>query len=225
MMVNSTGQSDFIAYLTGNRSGSSGDGRVPPLKELSRELEISVSRLREQVEAAKTLGFINVRPRVGIRRLEYSFRPAVASSLLYGIQEDQDRFNQFLDLRRHVETAYFDQAGRALTAVDHEQLRSLIQQAWKKLRGRPVRIPHQEHRKFHLTIYRRLDNVFVIGLLEAYWDAYESVGLNVYADLSYLEEVWTYHQKVAAALEKGRYQEGRRNLQDHFELLMDRLGS
>ncbi|MFN2281417.1 MAG: FCD domain-containing protein [Anaerolineales bacterium] len=60
------------------------------------------------------------------------------------------------------------------------------------------------------------------GLLEAYWDAYEAVGLNVYTDLEYLEQVWKYHQElveVAAARDKDRAE---RILKEHFEL-MDRM--
>ena len=52
----------------------------------------------------------------------------------------------------------------------------LIERALEKLRGTPVQVPHEEHRKLHLMIYSRLDNPFVTGILEAYWDAYEAVG-------------------------------------------------
>lgn len=220
-MANYSELSELLTYLRDNGEGE----KVPALKDLSTSLEISVSRLREQLEVAKALGFVAVRPRVGIRRLEYSFTPAVRSSLEYAIQLDHRHFEQYLDLRRHLEDAYFIQAGEALEPEDHEELNRLIAQAWDKLRGRPVRIPHEEHRLFHLTIYRRLDNVFVSGLIEAYWDAYETVGLNVYADLTYLEEVWNYHEEVAASLASGELKEGKRLMQEHFDLLIDRLAS
>ena len=225
-MPNTVQDSEFFSFLHQVRRGDDGAAeKLPPLKTLSNQLEISLPRLREQVEVAKALGLIDVRPRVGIRRLDYSFFPAVRSSLFYAIQQDHAYFEDFLDLRCQIENAYFQQAGCALTEEDHQELNELIEAAWSKLRGRPVRIPHQEHRQFHLTIYRRLDNVFVTGLLEAYWDAYEQVGLNVYADLAYLEDVWTYHQKLARALADGEPEKGARLLQEHFELLIDRLAS
>ena len=62
-----------------------------------------------------------------------------------------------------------------------------------KLSQDRIQIPHPEHRAFHLTIYSRLHNPFVLGLLEAYWDGYEAVELNTYADYGYLQEVWSYH--------------------------------
>ena len=44
------------------------------------------------------------------------------------------------------------------------------------LAGTPIHIPHKEHREFHTAIYRHLNNPFVLGILDAYWDAYEFVG-------------------------------------------------
>jgi DNA-binding GntR family transcriptional regulator len=109
-----------------------------------------------------------------------------------------------------------------LQEADHLELRRLVEDAWEKLKGRPVRIPHQEHRQLHLTFFKRLNNVFVSGLLEAYWDAYEAVGLNVYTDLEYLEQVWTYHEElVEMAIQKDKNR-GLEILHVHFEL-MDRM--
>jgi DNA-binding FadR family transcriptional regulator len=90
--------------------------------------------------------------------------------------------------------------------------------AWDKLSEPRIQIPFQEHRELHLTIYRRLDNPFVVGLLEAYWDAYEAVELNTYADLAYLQAVWRYHEAIVAAI-CGEVAEGKRLLVEHMQLL------
>ena len=196
--------------------------QLPSLKELSQELGISISTLREQLQVAKALGLVDVRPRLGIRPQPYSFTPAVDASLCFAIEQDRSHFEDFVDLRRHLELAYFPQALDLLQEEDHQELRRLVASAWDKLRGKPTRIPHQEHRQLHLAFYRRLENIFVIGLLEAYWDAYEAVGLNVYTDLEYLEQVWMYHEQlVEIAIAKDKAQ-GRIVLQEHFDL-MDRM--
>ena len=144
------------------------------------------------------------------------------ASLCYAINFDRSYFEDFVDLRRHLEYAYFPQAVNLLQESDHDELQRLVESAWKKLRGRPVRIPHTEHRQLHLTFFKRLNNVFVTGLLEAYWDAYEAVGLNVYTDLDYLEQVWTYHQELVDAAIAKETEKGLKILQEHFDL-MDRM--
>ncbi len=212
--------SEFFTYLL--QYSETEHEKFPALKDLSSELGLSTSRLREQVSVAKALGLVDVRPRLGIRPLPYSFTPAVDASLCYAIQRDPAYFEDFVDLRRYLEYAYFPRAVDLLQESDHQELRKLVQSAWEKLRGSPARIPHEEHRKLHLTIYNRLHNVFVTGLLEAYWDAYEAVGLNVYADLDYLEQVWTYHEQLAEAAIIKDKSRGLDILREHFDL-MDRL--
>lgn len=212
--------SEFIDFLL--QTSDSNEETLPALKDLSKQIGISISTLREQLEAAKVLGLVDVKPRRGIRPLPYAFTPAVDASLCYAIQQDQAYFEDFVDLRRHLEYAYFPQAVDLLQDSDHQDLRLLVKSAWDKLQGKPVRIPHEEHRQLHLAFYKRLNNVFVSGLLEAYWDAYEAVGLNVYTDLEYLEQVWIYHEElVDAAVQKDKTR-GLKVLREHFEL-MDRI--
>ena len=217
--------SQFLEYLIDNSDGEEPLDRIPPLSQLSDELDVSVSRLREQLAVAKAFGLVDVRPRVGIRRLEYCFVPAVRYSLLYAIEQEHKHFEDFLDLRRHVEYAYFAQAVEALTPADYRRLHKLIEDAWAKLEGRPIRIPHEEHRNFHLSIYCRLENVFVTGILEAYWDAYEAVGLNVFADYEYLQRGWNYHQSLVEAISQGDTELGLQLLGEHLDLLIERITS
>ncbi len=94
--------------------------------------------------------------------------------------------------------------------------------AWEKLNGQPIQIPHPEHRQLHLGIYRRLDNPFVLGLLEAYWEAYEAVGLNLYTDIDYLQEVWRYHEQMVQAICDGDFARGYAALLQHKDLLFHR---
>lgn len=194
------------------------DDHLPTLNELSARRGVSVAALREQLEVAKALGLVEVRPRTGIRRLSYTFSPAVQLSLMAAIQSDPAHFNQFAELRDHVEAAYWRQAVTLLTPQDHQDLQFLVKRAWEKLRGLPVQIPHEEHRQLHLGIFRRLENPFVLGLLEAYWEAYEAVGFSLYADYDYLQRVWHYHEQMVTAICAGDFEAGYRLLVSHQEM-------
>ncbi|MBI4770561.1 MAG: FadR family transcriptional regulator [Chloroflexi bacterium] len=209
--------SDLLRYIVahGFRPGA----RLPSLEELSAELKSSIGKLREQLEVARSLGIVEVRPRTGIRLTEYSFLPAVRFSLLYALAGDPSQFQAFGALRNHLEASFWHEAVALLTADDHAHLRELVRLAWVKLDGQPIQIPHAEHRELHLTIFRRLDNPFVKGLLEAYWEAYEAVGLSLYSDYHYLREVWTYHEGIVNALTAGDVDQGYRLLVEHTTLL------
>lgn len=219
---NSNNLSEFLQYLASHEQV---EQSLPALSALGQELGISVASLREQLEVARALGFVEVRPRIGIRRQPYSFSPAVRQSLQYALALNKSNFISFADLRRHIETAYWHEAVRLLTPADHSALNALVARAWEKLRGSPIEIPHPEHRELHLTIYLRLNNPFVTGLLLTYWDAYETVGLNFFADYNYLTDVWNYHQKMVEAICANDAQAGFIALTEHSDLINQLISS
>jgi len=212
--------SDLLSYVI-DRGFEVGD-RLPSLTDLSDEIGISVGKLREQLEVARMLGLVEASPRRGITRTEYSFLPPVRLSLLTALAMDRHAFDLFSGLRIHLETAYWDEAVALLTPEDHEHLRNLIASAKSKLHQQRIQIPSPEHRELHLSIFRRLNNPFVVGLLEAYWDAYEAVELNTYADIAYLEQVWDYHERMVEAIAAGKSAYGKQLLIEHMQLLSQR---
>ena len=221
-MLHSRLNSEFMQYLVSLPNGEGDSNRIPSLVELSQQSGISVARLREQLEVARVMGLVEVRPRTGIRRLKYSFYPAVRQSLAYALELNRGYFEKFAELRNHLEAAYWHQAVRLLASQDHQELKRLLASAWAKLNGPQIEIPHAEHRQLHMLIYSRLDNPFVPGILEAYWEAYEAVGLNLYAGLEYLHEVWNYHQRMVDAICAGDFDAGYRALVEHTDLLYNR---
>jgi len=212
--------SEFLRYLA---SHPEADDKLPSLNDLSRELNISLASLREQLEVARALGFVEVRQKTGTRRLKYSFTPAIRQSLGYSLVLNDNHFRKFAEMRNHLEAAYWREAVQLLTADDKHELEGLIARAWEKIRGTPVQVPHEEHRKLHLTIFSRLDNPFVIGVFEAYWESYEAVGLNVFAGgYEYLQEVWRYHQTMVESICNGSLEIGYEALVRHTDLLYHR---
>jgi DNA-binding FadR family transcriptional regulator len=220
-MLRNPHTSQFLQYLA-TTDLSIQDEHLPALNELSKELGVGISVLREQLEVARALGLVEVRPRTGIRRLPYSFFPAVQKSLSYAIERSQSNFEGFADLRNHLEASYWGEAVSALFAEDLKEMQNLMQSAWQKIGGTPVQIPHAEHRQLHLMVYKRLANPYVQGILEAYWNAYEAIGLNIYTDLNYLHEVWQYHQTMVDGICSGDFARGYQALIEHKDLLYHR---
>lgn len=212
--------SEFMRYLAAHTQA---EENLPALSTLSEELGVSVASLREQLEVARALGLVDVRPRTGIRRLPFTFLPAVRQSLGYAMALNPNNFQLFADLRQNIEAAYWHEAVEKLTEDDHSRLKILMERAWRKLDGRPIQIPHDEHKQLHLTIYGRLNNPFVTGILEAYWESYEAIGLNVFTDYNYLRSVWQYHEKMVSAICSGDFSAGYQALVEHTDLLADLL--
>jgi DNA-binding FadR family transcriptional regulator len=213
--------SDLLNYMV-SRHLQPGD-QLPALTDLSEELDINVGKLREQLEVARSLGLVEVRPRTGIRCKEYDFLPAVRLSLLYAVALEKTQFEAYTELRNHVEVAFWQEAVSQLTDEDKAQLSGLVEAAWAKLNSPTmIQIPHAEHRHFHMKIFEHLNNPFVQGILEAYWEAYEAVELNTYADLHYWQEAWSYHERILNSICEGDFEAAKIAFIEHTRLLRHR---
>ena len=213
-------ESEFLDYLI--EQGCEPGRQLPSIEELAKELGVSVSKLREQLEVARFLGLIEVKPRRGMRTLGFSLLPSLRIALRLAMAIDPANFDYFGVLRNHVEAGFWYKAVRLLEPSDKQYLSLLVENAFKQLRGNPVQIPHKEHREFHLAIFSRLENPFVYAILETYWDAYEQIGLNVYTDYKYLEEIWGYHKQIADAIREGDFERGYQALVEHTGALRHR---
>ena len=211
--------SDLLAYIV--REGFQPGDRLPTINELQapERLGIGISKVREQLEVARALGLVEVRSKTGMRMKAYSFTPAVRLSLLFALAQDQHNFEYFSEVRNHMEVAFWNEACALLTDEDKAEMRRCVESAFAKLNAPQIRIPTEEHRAFHLTVFKRLENPFVMGILEAYWDAYEAVELNRYADYSYLQQVWNYHERILRAICAGDYDDAKKLFIEHTRLI------
>ena len=194
---------------------------LPPIKELATDehLGISSSKVREQLEVARAMSLVDVRTNVGIRLRAFDFAPVVRLGVLYALARDIASFEHFGTLRIHIEVAFWDEACSVLLPEDLLTMREAITQARAKLKSHPIQLPHREHRTFHLTMFQRLDNPFVTGILEAYWDAYDAVAISHYADYSYWQQVWDYHERILNCIEAQDYAQAKQNFIEHTSLL------
>lgn len=210
-------ESDILRYIVENRLGPG--ERLPTIPELSAELGVSVSKIREEMAVVRMLGLVQVKPRTGTQVQAYSFAPAATLSVLYALGLDRAHFHDFARLRKSIELSFWHEAVAQLTPDDLMHLRALVADARAKLTRVPIEVPYQEHRSLHLTFFRYLQNPFVQGILEAYWAAYEAFGLALYADLAYHREVWSYHERMVECVARGDLDGGYQALKDHMALL------
>lgn len=212
--------SNLLLYIT--EKAAQGQDSLPSLSSLSEELGMSVSKLREELLVARAFGLVEVKPRIGIKILDFNFKPAVSKCLAIAVSVDKALFSQYSDMRNHIEASYWYQAVNNLKKTEVQELKQIIRTAFEKLNSDPIQIPHQEHRQLHLTIFKRLENVFVQGILESYWDIYEAVGLNFYEDRKYLQRVWDYHQQMVDSISQSDFLSGYQALVAHMDLLFQR---
>lgn len=211
--------SELLDYIV--RAGFQPGDRLPTTSELQdkQHLGVSIGKVREQLEVARALGLVEVKSKIGLKMKPYSFAPAVRLSLFVALAQDLHNFELFSAVRNHIEVAFWNEACERLREEDLRAMFRCIEKAHAKLNGKQIRIPYEEHRTFHLTVFKRLDNPFVMGILEAYWDAYNAVELSRYADYSYLRQVWDYHERILRAIAQKDYDAGKALFIEHTQLI------
>src|SRR5262245_35036448 len=102
--------SDLLEYIV--QEGFQPGDRLPTINELQADerLGISISKVREQLEVARALGLVEVKSKTGMKMKSYSFTPAVRLSLFFALAQDQRSFEQFGEMRNHVEVAFWSEA-------------------------------------------------------------------------------------------------------------------
>ncbi len=207
---------DYLINAQRNKSA------IPSIPEISRDLGISTASTREQLEVARSLGFVRVKPKVGIQPLSFSLRQPLMLGMQYGMKLDPSLFESFLNLRKHLEVAYWYEAVSLLTKQEITKLHSIVDAAYKKIRMVPVQLPEEEHQDFHLLIYSRLENPVVMSILETYWDLYRQSDYSYYINQDYLETVWSFHQQMVEALASREFDKGFEVMKNHLELVQQR---
>ena len=141
--------SDFLNYIV--QQGFQPGDRLPSIQELTNDahLDMSANKVREQLEVARTMGWVEVRSKRGTRIKDYSFTPAVRLSALYALACGE-RFESFASLRNHVETAYWNEACALLRDDDLDSMQAYIDSANEKLDSPPIHIPQSGASPFPL---------------------------------------------------------------------------
>lgn len=192
---------------------------IPSIAQLSEDLGLSTAAVREQLEVARQLELVDIKTKIGIQTRPFSLSPALCLILRYGMDIQPELIWEITSIRQHLELSYWQEAVVRLSHKDVEHLDEVIDLAMKKIQENPVVLPLEEHSEFHLSIYRPLNNSFLNGVLETYWQLSQESEYRMYSDQVYLENVWAYHQKIQQAIATKEYDVGYQALMTHFELV------
>ena len=124
------GSSEFMNYLV--EQNAEPGTRLPPINDLAVMLGISSGKLREQLEVARELGLVEVRPKTGIRVRSFSFFPTVQTGLRFAMALDRSYFSQYSRLRNQTEASFWHEAVELLQADDKAYLKELMEQACRR---------------------------------------------------------------------------------------------
>ena len=166
------------------------------------------------------MGFVEVKPRTGIRLLPFDFTPTMLISVLYAVKVNDNYFEKYRDFRNHLEAAYFLESVGKLTISEINRLECIVKNAEIKINSNPPRLPHPEHREFHALIFSKVDNPFIQSVFNVYWEIYEYLGFAIINDVDYLNRVWHYHRFVLEEIKNNNFNHAFELFMEHKELII-----
>src|SRR5580704_17443311 len=140
--------------------------RLPSESELSSELGVSRTAIREGFKSLEAVGVINAHQGKG-RFVSKFDSGAIADNLAISLTLDRPRLQEVLEIRKALETGFLSQAASLLNEDDFEALERLVRRMNLKVKEPTTFI--QEDMEFHRILFRKLNNRVLLNILEMFW--------------------------------------------------------
>jgi len=186
-------------------------GRLPTEHTLARRFRVSRSMIREAIQALKTLGIVESRPKTGLRVLP--FDPTTHfDQLIPRIRTDEERAELY-ELRCLLEPAILRLAAERVTPEEIDRLERLLAPPLRKGRG-AIRDGLARDVAFHEELWRIAGNRFVLsfrGLLLRYFADLERHPRR-HASEALMRKTNDQHLAIVRALKAGNVDRAQREL-------------
>lgn len=148
--------------------------RLPPERELAEQFGVSRTVIREAVKMLEEKGLLDSRQGSGTWVREFSPQSISQSFALY-VESDINRYLELMDLRGILDVEI---VGRLAQRASSEQIATLEGHIRRmgELLDRPKEFA-EEDCAFHLAIYRAMDNVLLMSIVDPIMTLLEAVNL------------------------------------------------
>jgi DNA-binding FadR family transcriptional regulator len=187
--------------------------RIPSESELSSELGVSRTAIREGLKSLEAVGVINAQHGKG-RFVSKFDSGAIADNLAISLTVDRPSLQEILEIRKALETRFLSQAVGLLDEEDIEALDRLVLRMSLKVKEPTTFL--QEDIEFHRILFRKLNNRVLLNILEIFWKLFGQVEEGTAHTAEQLTEAVNQHKAIVTALRKGRVSRAEHLLEVHF---------
>ena len=194
-------QEQIKHYIIG--SGLKSGELIPTEAELSAQLGISRTAIREALKGLETLGIIE--PRAGVGRIikKFNFEP-ILQNLLYSLDSDVKCFREVLQVRICLESYFISEDIHKFRNGDIEELRQVLKILEEQIRKNASEEElNNTHTIFHCKLYNRFGNSLLINLIELFSTISQNLILSQGYHTKNRKEYYEAHRKIVEAVEIG----------------------
>lgn len=175
---------------------------LPTEQQLCAQLGVSRNVLREAIKSMELMGMVRACPGRGTEVQEFSLDFIFQNVLFFHMDGQEKPVRDMFAIRRALELSYMRAAFLSATPADVAEMRACageIRSQWEK-----GEMFADADRRFHMALFRSLDNAVLLSLLEAIWAV--DAGFQLEEKMPHLASTVTKHEKIVDALERYDYQ-------------------
>ena len=191
---------EIRSYIMENRLGP-GD-LLPTEQQLCAQFGVSRNVLREAIKSMELMGMVRACPGRGTEVQEFSLDFIFQNVLFFHMDGQEKPVREMFAIRRALELSFMREAFLSITKDDIAEMRACageIRARWE--RGEMF---ENADRRFHMALFRSLNNQVLNSMLEAIWAV--DAGFQLEAKMPHLASTVTKHEKIVDALEAYDYQ-------------------
>jgi DNA-binding FadR family transcriptional regulator len=192
---------------------------LPPEGQLSEDLGVSRSSVREAVKSLQSLGIIDAQQGNGLFVRELNFDPML-ETFKFGMSFDTGTVTELLQIRIWLETAVI---GDAVKRIGEEELKQLahVLDKWEAgiLNGEDSA---ELDETFHRILYSVLENETLMRLFDVFWVSFWGLEIEPIHDFDARAELQS-HRLILEAVNARDANLARTQLLRHFEHVKGRI--
>lgn len=196
--------------------------RLPPERELMKQLGVGRSSLREAIGSLSLTGVLTVRPGSGTY-VSLSHEEFLAKPLGWGIPMGQGRVQELVEARRILEQAIVGLAAERATEAEIAEMKYYLSQM--NSRRKNLRKVIKADMSFHATIARASHNDVLLSLFLQIRNLLRSFTQKVLLVPGAYDSVISGHSEICRAIEARDVERARSALCRHLDLVSDILAS
>lgn len=187
--------------------------RLPPERELIKELGVSRPSLREALNSLVTMGFLEV------RQAKRTFVKSVTSKLIGDplallIKADTQKIFDLIEVRKAIETWAAYHAAQRASKEDVQQLAIIIGEMEKAFeKGLSW---EKEDADFHLAIAKATHNTIHMHIMSGIYDLLKESMAKIFIDREKVKKLMNHHRQIFHAIQNRSPDKARQKTLDHL---------
>jgi GntR family transcriptional repressor for pyruvate dehydrogenase complex len=187
--------------------------KLPPERELIKQLGVSRPSLREALNSLVTMGFLEV------RQAKRTFVKSVASKLIEDplallIKADAQKIFDLIEVRKAIETWAAFHAAQKASGEDIERLDVIIREMKKAFEeGRSW---EKEDADFHMAIAKATHNTIHMHIMSGIYDLLRESMAKIFIDRDKVKKLVNHHQQIFNAIKSRSPEKARQKTLDHL---------